>query len=391
MKLLLNGWVSAAVALSLVGQASAQIEVAPSPIHAVPADPAEDQGARISKPSMESSPGQSARAERVLAAITEPPPSPQPILSPQEGAFFVALGRRVTDAAAAYEDYVRSASAIDARFAGADQVQSALNVGEGYNAAQLQEGAIAYAAILALRSEAFVDGVRAQADLGLADRLIADPQQVFGIRGADEAAQDVSGVMQAQAAAVRAAGVALSKAAYSVQRQAWSRGAVAQPQKVLALAKASALNPMAADVGAERRLLDSIGAASQSASAEGGRSEDVTRGLALAAVAILGRAGDAQESRFEPLLRDLRNADCLQMAKMNLNQCLAVAGPQYEDVFCLGQHAVGETAQCLVSAAGARQEPGLRRTAELEDGYGSERAEAYAQAPPPPVRGPSGE
>jgi hypothetical protein len=355
----------------------------------VPSDPDEDQGGRISKHGAEaaSAQTQTGRAERVLAAITEPPPSPEPVLSPQESAFFAALGRRVTDAAAAYEDYVRSASAIDAQFMGAGQVQSALDVGESYNAAQLQEGAIAYAAVLALRSQSFVEGVRAQGDLGLADRLIADPQQVLNIRGADEAAQDVSSVMQAQAEAVKAAGGALSKAAYTVQRQAWSRGAVAEPQKVLALAKASALKLAAADVKAERRLLESIGAAPQSPSAGGEPSAEVTRGLALAAVAILGQAGDAQESRFEPLLRDMRNADCLQMAKMNLNQCLAVAGPQYEDVFCLGQHAVGETAQCLVSAAGAERAP-VARSFAMEEGYGSERAEAYA--PRSPVQGPPG-
>ncbi len=95
----------------------------------------------------------------------------------------------------------------------------------------------------------------------------------------------------------------------------------------------------------------------------------------------MGRAGDAQEPRFESLLRELRNEDCLEMAKMNLNQCLAVAGPQYEDVFCLGQHAVGETGQCLVSAADDSQSPEGMHTAEL-DGYGSERAEAYGQGRP---------
>jgi hypothetical protein len=207
--------------------------------------------------------------------------------------------------------------------------------------------------------------------------LVADPSAVFAVRGAEDAAQDVSGVMQAQADAVKAAGRAIASAAYSVQRQAWSRDPVAEPDKVLTLAKTSALKRMSADEAAERRLLDSIGAATNSAGAATTRSQEVTRGLALAALAVLGGVGDAQESRFDPLLRDLRNADCLQMAKMNLNQCLAVAGPQYEDVFCMGRHAVGETAQCLSAAAGDGPAQGAR-TAEL-DGYGAERAEAYAE------------
>jgi hypothetical protein len=187
--------------------------------------------------------------------------------------------------------------------------------------------------------------------------------------------------MQAQAAAVKATGRAISDAAYSVQHQPWSRDAVAEPEKVLAVAKVSALTLSEADAQAERRLLDSIAAAPSGSAAMRARSAQITRGLALAAVAILGGTGDAQESRFEPLLRELRNADCLQMAKMNLNQCLAVAGPQYEDVFCMGQHAVGETAQCLLSAADDSQSPQGMHTAEL-DGYGSERAEAYGEPRP---------
>ena len=156
---------------------------------------------------------------------------------------------------------------------------------------------------------------------------------------------------------------------------------MAEPQKILALAKTSAMKLATADLPSQRRLLDNIAVASSGSGANSAPSDTVTQGLALAAVAILGGTGDERESRFEPLLRDLRNADCLRMAKLNLNQCLAVAGPQYEDVFCLGQHAVGETGQCLLAAADTEQAPEGMRTAQLE-GYGSERAEAYGQAAP---------
>jgi hypothetical protein len=317
-----------------------------------------------------------AQAQIVDAAAMAPP-----LLSPQERGFFDAFGRRLTNGAAAYESYVRSAAAIDPQFTDARSVQSALTVAESYNPSQLQEGAIAYAAALALRNHAFVDGVRAQNDRGLAEALIADPADVLHLPGAFAAARDVSGVMQAQAAAVRGAGRQISGAAYSVQHQAWSRGPVDEPQKILVLAKTSAMKLATADLASKRRLLDSIAVAPRESSATPPPSDEVTQGLALAAVAILGGAGDAQESRFEPLLRDLRNEDCLRMARMNLNQCLAVAGPQYEDVFCLGQHAVGETGQCLLAAADTMELPEGMRTAQLE-GYGSERAEAYGQAAP---------
>jgi hypothetical protein len=41
------------------------------------------------------------------------------------------------------------------------------------------------------------------------------------------------------------------------------------------------------------------------------------------------------------------------MAKLNLYQCLASAGPQYEDIYCLGQHAMIDPGQCVADAAHA--------------------------------------
>ena len=40
------------------------------------------------------------------------------------------------------------------------------------------------------------------------------------------------------------------------------------------------------------------------------------------------------------------------MARLNLYQCLSVAGPNYEDVFCLGRHAMMDTGQCVTQASG---------------------------------------
>jgi hypothetical protein len=33
---------------------------------------------------------------------------------------------------------------------------------------------------------------------------------------------------------------------------------------------------------------------------------------------------------------------------------MAVAGPQYEDIFCMGEHGMAETGACVASAAHAR-------------------------------------
>ena len=79
----------------------------------------------------------------------------------------------------------------------------------------------------------------------------------------------------------------------------------------------------------------------------------VTKAIAVAALGILGEVADGRDSQTVSLMSDAGTDHCLTMAKLNLYQCLAVAGPHYEDVFCMGQHAIKDTGQCLILAAGA--------------------------------------
>jgi hypothetical protein len=72
------------------------------------------------------------------------------------------------------------------------------------------------------------------------------------------------------------------------------------------------------------------------------------------------------------------------MAMLNLDQCLAAAGPHYEDVFCTGEHAVGETARCISSAAeagGVAAEPERRAPPPPRSGF--EQVAAYGYGPAP--------
>ncbi len=75
--------------------------------------------------------------------------------------------------------------------------------------------------------------------------------------------------------------------------------------------------------------------------------DTVNRSLAIAAIAILGEGGDNHADDVTRLLDNNDGEKCLNMSKLNLYQCLAVAKPYYEDVFCLGQHILMDTGQCL--------------------------------------------
>jgi len=76
----------------------------------------------------------------------------------------------------------------------------------------------------------------------------------------------------------------------------------------------------------------------------------VVRGLAIAALAALGQAGDANVDQVMGLMSEPNTGMCMNMSKLNLYQCLAVARPHYEDVFCLGQHAMMDTGRCLIKS-----------------------------------------
>ena len=380
MKTLFASCAVTALMLGLSIPAQAEIVVRDAPIHAVPQD-ADDQPAPTAEAAAHAEPAP-------VKALIQPNAPPAPTLTADETAFFAVLGRRVTDAASAYESYVRRVGAIDPAFTGAASVQRAVASGAAYQPKQLEEGVIAYAALIALRNENFVAGVRALQNPAFIDSLATAPDRVMQVRGAAEAAADAAGVLKAQGAALTAAGKAITKAAYDIQGQAWSKAAVQDPQGVLDAAKASGGQARAATVPSKAKLLASLVVAPQTqGSAEA--APDVVRGLALAALAILGRTGDGNEAQYEALLRDASSEDCLKLAKLNLNQCLAVAGPHYEDVYCAGRHAVSDTGKCVSQAATGASSPDAMPAPRIEQAVGPEEAEAYAVAmTAPPAAGP---
>ncbi len=263
-------------------------------------------------------------------------------------------------------------------------MQRAVKASAAYHPHQLEEGIVAYAALVALRNPDFVEGVRALQNPAFADGLAQHPERVMQVRGASAAAADAAGVLKAQGEALIAAGKAVTKAAYDIQAQSWSKSPVADPQGVLDAAKTSAGEMRAATVSSKEKLLASLMTAPQTADAASTPAPDVVRGLALAALAILGRTGDGAEAQWEALLYDPASDDCLKLAKLNLNQCLAVAGPHYEDVYCAGRHAVSDTGKCIAAAADGGSTPDAVSAPKLQtaEAMGPEQAAAYGRPAP---------
>lgn len=249
---------------------------------------------------------------------------------------------RLEAQASAFESFMRKARGIDDHFAGPAEVAQALQTGASHEPHQLEAGMVAYAALAAMQEPGFVAAVqRAGRDPQLARRIAADPSLAMDLPGGEAAAGRASAALYRQGDALADEGAKVKRAAYSVQHQAWSRAKVANPAGRLNRVKqlsAIAYRSTAAD---EARLQDAVAEGGR----RGGSGPAVSHGVALAALTVLGQGGQGRA-----LMSDPRTGSCLKMAKLNLYQCLASSGPHYEDIFCLGQHAMIDTGQCVVEA-----------------------------------------
>ncbi len=297
-----------------------------------------------------------APAPAPLAPVAAAPPPPPPVLLP----------RAVVEMASVYESDVQRAAAIDAGFTGGDKVAESLKTAAHYQIDQFQRGQAAYGAIVALQDPTFVASLREFArDAGrrtqVANQLMLDPSYAASFKGADSAAGLVIAAFSEQGQKLLATGGRIRQAAYDVQHQSWSKADVADRPGRLALAKAlSGEQQKAVDADALRLTQNATGAQAMGLAAPPVRppyTPLVIRSLAVAAMASLGVGGEEYAPQLLTLLAEDNEGQCLNMAKLNLYQCLAVAKPEYEDVFCLGQHAVSDTGQCVMKSAVAGYAP----------------------------------
>lgn len=270
----------------------------------------------------------------------------------------VAMPREVVAAASAFRSYVDHAVAANGRMTSRAAVAEGLKAGAAYEPRQFAEGMIGYAALAALRNDRFIAGVEYAARTSdrryLIDRLAANPAFVLQFDGAEEAALGAQAALRDRADALAQAGGRTKQAAYDVQRQAWSKVRVADHAQRLAGVKSLSARPLEVSAGDDMRLIEAVLRVRAPTGAAQSISPVVVQALALAAEAALGAARAQDLPGLRPLLSEASSDRCLRMSKLNLYQCMAVAGAEYEDVFCLGQHELIDTAQCVATAAGSR-------------------------------------
>ncbi len=304
-----------------------------------------------------------ARPKRPPVEAPAPPPPPPP-----PGP--MGMPSRMIDDAAAYESFLARVSAIAPAFTSPDQVSAARDLGASYEPRALVRGAVAYGAIAALQAPDFVAAVRAAGPTPEARRLlvnafIADPANVFVFKGADQAAGLVKQAIGEAGMRLYNVGKSVKQASYDVQRQAWSKTDVLDRMGRLTRVKTASSAPLAS--ASDRSAVLQRAASGQEsmtlAAAPAGPpyATLLERSLQLAAIAALGEATDDAYDRLTYLTEESGAAACLDRAKLNLYQCLAVARPNYEDIFCTGQHELQDTGECLARGAGVAR-PQARET-----------------------------
>jgi hypothetical protein len=314
-----------------------------------------------------------------VLALPPPPPAPPPI----------TLSSTVLQDAAGYQAYMHRAANISDDFHSGDDVAQSLKLGASYDSVQLLQGAVAYGAVAALQDPTFVAALRKFAvdpdgRTQMARTILNDPNYATAITGADSAAGLVEAALisVAQPVVTKAAGI--KQAAYDIQHQAWSKEFVQNRDERLLAAKSSSPDAMRASAEDVQRLGDAAtGASPMTITGEPAKAPYppvVVHALAVAALAALGQAGDDNAPLIVSMLGDASSQKCLDMAKLNLYQCLAVAKPHYEDVFCLGQHALADTGQCMLYAAGV-PEPVTAPipVSTTEVAYGAKAAPAHSK------------
>jgi len=298
----------------------------------------------------------------VLAGCAQEAPPSAPAPPPAAPVPSVSLSQKLLEQASAYRAYVDRAAQISPAFTDGAAVAQGLRVGESYQPDQLLRGAIAYGAVVALQDPGFREGVRTYAKdpdqrRQVAYEIMKDPAYTIGFSGSAGAAGLVVNAFTEDGRKLFDDGKAVKQAAYDVQHFAWSKAEVPGRDARLAMAKQLSSMPLEGSTDITAKLQQAVTGAEPLTLAANSAAPPYTplvvRSMAVAALAALGYADDARLEQVMPLTAEPHSAQCLNMSKLNLYQCLAVAKPHYEDVFCLGQHVLKDTGACLLRGAGA--------------------------------------
>jgi hypothetical protein len=286
------------------------------------------------------------------------------------------------DAVDAYARYQTGVSvSLDAHITSPAAVDDALNRAAAFDAEQLTRGRMAYLALTAAQSPAFVHGVQARVHAAsraaVIRQLVRDP--TYARRrpaGASEALDLIllgsaadSARLAFGAAHYEEIGTAIGAASWNTPldpamrdaRGAHLRSSEADALTADAMARvragvlaAAPLHDPAAFGGAH--FWDALAGRAPAAPQPGvlrlrtASAPIIDRALTLAALFVVGATAE-QRARVDALLDDPPTRECLALQQLELRQCVSVSHTPDEDVFCLAQHGMTGPSQCFNTLA----------------------------------------
>ena len=295
-------------------------------------------------------------------------------------------GDAISKSAAVYATYQSEVTDVKSKPLGsANDIDNALTSLGGHNPDQLSQGWISYSALIASQDPEYRAAVRDIADFYGRDVMMSglanDVRYARQLNGGDSAVSSALSATEADSRRLTSAAAFVKEQAYSLQAAGWAKAKIGNSG-----AKASSLDRIQrAGIPASAPLLSAFGASdidgvlvqagvtgapslwdnvSGAASAvrfpaavtsslnlnrkrvKYGKEPVADQIATLAAFRVLGSEA-ATPAQMSSAMSERETRGCLNMANLNLQQCVAAANQQYEVPFCIGEHALADVGKCI--------------------------------------------
>ncbi|MEK7661583.1 MAG: hypothetical protein AAB680_06045 [Pseudomonadota bacterium] len=277
-----------------------------------------------------------------------PPPPPPPVVKAPPPPFIPNNApasehvRSLYNMAGLFPAFAEEArrAALNENIINATQIANSIDRAPLLARSETIDGAKAYSILAASMSAEFRAGIT---EIGtpmgreaFIARLISDPSFVKTIPGYGNAKELGAAAFSSRLQIITQSAVSLNQASYDLQRQAWTRTAVAKEPRLTALAT-SWNTPL------QVTNFDGTNIATN------GNSAQVINDRVMAAAALYIIRADQE---MIEMLQLGSGRSCAFRAYLNVRQCMSASKFPYEHTFCLSKHAQEEVKVCMTSEVG---------------------------------------
>ena len=256
-------------------------------------------------------------------------------------------------------------------FKNADSTREAHRLLGTHDSKYISSGWVAYAALVAADSPAFAKALKKElkkskqrgltSQQAFLSKLGQNPRLPRELSGVDDAIAAVLNMTVSDSARISALGEEFKTQAYAMQKTKWGKKRISAGPTRVNDAEAygrSRSMPSTPDLYVQEDsgvVTPSLASSSENwdaswgASASGGLSSERNADVILDRILNLAArysVGALNEKVVAVYARNDRSEQCLSMAKLTLDQCIAATRSPYEEAFCIGEHALNDTATC---------------------------------------------